>query len=66
MHNFVLSGIDVLTKYFFAVPVTNGSADTVGSADTENYFITLIVPIRFVSRLQDAMLQKFDDINIKV
>ena len=29
VYKFVLSGIDVFTKYLFAKPLTNGSGDTV-------------------------------------
>ena len=28
-YKYVLSGLDVFTKYLFAVPLTNGYADTV-------------------------------------
>ena len=40
IYKFVFSGIDVFTKYLFAVPLTNGSADTF-ARELVNFFFSI-------------------------
>ena len=41
---YVLSGIDVVTKYLFAVPLTNGYADTVARELVKVFFQHSYIP----------------------
>ena len=51
IYKFVLSGIDVLTKYLFAVPLTNGSADTVARELVKIFFQHSYLPSTLLSDL---------------
>ena len=51
IYNFVLRGIDVFTKYLFAVPLTNGSADTVVRELVKIFFQHSYLPSTLVSDL---------------
>ena len=51
IYNFVLSGIDVFTKYLFAVPLTNCSADTVVRELVKIFFQHSYLPSTLVSAL---------------
>ena len=48
---YVLSGIDVFTKYLFAVPLTNGSADTVARELVKIFFQHSYLPKTLLSDL---------------
>ena len=48
---YVLSGIDVFTKYLFAVPLTNGSADTVARELVKIFFQHSYLPETLLSDL---------------
>ena len=48
---YVLSGIDVFTKYLFAVPLTNGSADTVARELIKIFFQHSYLPKTLLSDL---------------
>ena len=47
----MLSGIDVFTKYLFAVPLTNGSADTVARELVKTFFQHSYLPTTILSDL---------------
>ena len=51
IYNFVLSGIDVFTKYLFAVPMTNGSADKVARELLKIFFHHSYLPSTLLSDL---------------
>ena len=50
-YKYVLSGIDVFTKYLFAVPLTNGYADTVARELVKVFFQHSYIPQTILSDL---------------
>ena len=50
-YKYVLSGIDVFTKYLFAVPLTNGYADTVAKELVKVFFQHSYIPQTILSDL---------------
>ena len=56
--NFVLTGIDVFSKYLFAAPMTNASADTVARELTKMLFTHSYVPKRILSDLGSVFTSK--------
>ena len=50
-YKYVLSGIDVFTKYLFAVPLTNGYADTVARELVKMFFQHSYIPQTILSDL---------------
>ena len=50
MYKFVLTGVDVFTKYLFAVPLTNASADTV-ACELVQFFQQRYIPRTIVTDL---------------
>ena len=51
IYKYVLSGIDVFTKYLFAVPLTNGSTDTTARELVRIFFNHSYLPTTIVSDL---------------
>ena len=51
IYKFVLSGVDVFRKYLFAVPLTNGSADTVARELVKIFFQHSYLPSSLLSDL---------------
>ena len=49
---YVLSGIDVFTKYLFAVPLTNGYADTGARELVKVFFQHSYIPQTILSNLE--------------
>ena len=54
---YVLKGIDVFTKYLFAVPVTNGCGDTVARELVKVFFQHSYIPQTILSDLGTNLLQ---------
>ena len=50
-YKYVLSGIDVFTKYLIAVPLANGYADTVARELVKVFFQHIYIPQTIVSDL---------------
>ena len=48
---FVLTGIDVFSKYLFAAPLTNASADTVERKLTKTFFVHSYIPKKILAAL---------------
>ena len=60
VYKYVLSGIDVFSKYLFAVPLTNGSADTV-ARELVKFFNHSYVPETIVSDLGTSFTSSLMD-----
>ena len=58
VYKFVLSGIDVLSKYLFAAPLTNASAESVARELTKMFFVRSYVPKQFLSDLGSVFRSK--------
>ena len=58
VYKFVLTGIDVFSKYLFAIPLTNVSADTIARELTKIFFTHSYVPKRILSDLGSAFTSK--------
>ena len=58
VYKYVLSGIDVLSKYLFAVPLTNGSADTVARELVKIFFNHSYLPRTIVSDLGSTFVSE--------
>ena len=58
IYKFVLSGIDVFTKYSFAVPLTNGSADAVARELVKIFFQHSYLPSTLLSDLGTSFTSK--------
>ena len=58
VYQFVLTGIDVFSKYLFAAPVTNASADAVARELTRMFFTHSYVPKRIISDLGSVFTSK--------
>ena len=58
VYKFVLTGIDVFSKYLFAAPMTNASADTVARELTKMFFMHSYVPKRILSDLGSVFTSK--------
>ena len=48
VYKFVLTGIDVFSKYLFAAPLTNASADTVARELTKIFFMHSYIPKKII------------------
>ena len=51
VYKFVLTGIDVFSKYLFAAPLTNASADTVARELTKIFFMHSYIPKKIIADL---------------
>ena len=51
VYKFVLTGIDVFSKYLFAAPLTNASADTVARELTKMFFVHSYIPKKILADL---------------
>ena len=51
VYKFVLTGIDVFSKYLFAAPLTNASADTVARKFTKIFFMHSYIPKKIIADL---------------
>ena len=51
VYKFVSTGIDVFSKYLFAAPLTNASADTVARELTKNFFMHSYIPKKIIADL---------------
>ena len=58
IYKYVLSGIDVFSKYLFAVPLTNGSADTVAKELVKIFFNHSYLPHTIVSDLGSTFVSE--------
>ena len=58
VYKFVLTGIDVFSKYLFLAPMTNASADTVARELTKMFFTHNYVPKRILSDLGSVFTSK--------
>ena len=58
VYKFVLTGIDVFSKYLFAMPLTNVSADTVARELTKIFFTHSYVPKRILADLGTTFTSK--------
>ena len=58
VYKFVLTGIDLFSKYLFAAPMTNTSADTVARELTKVFFTHSYVPKRILSDLGSVFTSK--------
>ena len=57
-YKYVLSGIDVFSKYLFAVPLTNGSADTVARELVKIFFQHSYLPQTRLSDLGSTFISE--------
>ena len=58
VYKFVLTGIDVFSKYLFAAPLTNASDDSVARELTKMFFVHSYVPKRILSDLASVFTSK--------
>ena len=58
VYKFVLTGIDVFSKYLFSAPLTNASADSIARELTKMFFVHSYVPKRILSDLGSAFTSK--------
>ena len=56
VYNFVLSGIDVFSKYLFAVPLTSAHAGTVAKALVSIFFQHSYIPTKILSDLGSSFV----------
>ena len=58
MYTYVLTAVDVFSKYLFAVPLTNGRADNVARALTTIFFQHSYMPSKILSDLGTAFVSE--------
>ena len=58
VYKYVLSGIDVCSKYLFAIPLTSAHAGTIAKAQVSIFFQHSYIPTTFLSDLGTSFVAK--------